>query len=135
MFFVPTIRTWPQTIRPVFFVKACTRWSSAGLAFGSPIITRHWGLWENLWKRDCWCFFTSLFCLITNRIQTSTYIRIWSPEVFDMILYTSEMQTVGQCLVVHESLCGRAPVYICSRESLTKYLIILSHFSIHKLIF
>lgn len=39
-----TIRTWPQSIRPTFLVKAWTRWRSAGRQFGAPVMTKHWGL-------------------------------------------------------------------------------------------
>lgn len=67
--------------------------------------------------------------------KNSTYFRIWSPEVLDMIFYTSEMQTVWQCLVIHESLSGWAPVYIYGGESLNFNIWLLSNFSIHKSIF
>lgn len=96
MFFVPTIRTWPQIIRPMFFVNACTRWSSAGLAFGAPIIRRHWGLWENLWKHNRWCVYYSF--LFDHKQDTGFKIQhISEYDHLKFLIWSSTPVRCRQC--------------------------------------
>lgn len=63
-------------------------------------------LWATAFQRPYYSFGLSSVCVCVCAKVCSI------PEVLDVVLNTAEMQTVGQGLVVCQSLSGRAPVHI-----------------------